>query len=124
VWFVTEVGREAARRSDGCERVPGRFVLDGFVDARAHPAIAEGDGGPTAVDAVGARSTLLGWAQSGGVLVRDVGSPGGVTLTLRAETGLPRVVAAGRFLAPPNRYFAELLVDPVTEDEVGPVGAG
>jgi imidazolonepropionase-like amidohydrolase len=117
-WLVDDVVAGAARSSDSIEEVPGRFVLPGLVDAHAHPAIASGDGGPTALDAAGARSTLLAWAQTGVVLARDVGSPGGVTLTLPAETGLPRVLAAGRFLAPPNRYFPDLLVDPVTEDEL------
>jgi imidazolonepropionase-like amidohydrolase len=35
-----------------------------------------------------------------------------------AEPGLPRVRAAGRFLAPANRYFPQLLVEPVSEADL------
>jgi imidazolonepropionase-like amidohydrolase len=117
-WFIDAVGRVTAQPVADADVVPGGFVLRGLVDAHAHPAIAEGGRGPVALDAAGARATLLAWAQSGVVLARDVGSPGGLTLTLPIEDGLPRVLAAGRFLAPPNRYFPQLLVDPVADDEL------
>ena len=117
-WFIDEFGRSSAVPLDDAEPVPGRFVLRGLVDSHAHPAIAFGPNGPIALNVEGARATLVAWAQSGVVLARDVGSPGGLTLTIPVEPGLPRVHAAGRFLAPANRYFPELLVEPVSDDEL------
>lgn len=117
-WFVDVDGRVSSQPVDAVDQVPGRFLLRGLVDAHAHPAIRQGDGGPVALDADGARATLLAWAQSGVVLARDVGSPGGLTLTVPTEDGLPRVLAAGRFLAPANRYFPQLLVSPVSNENL------
>jgi imidazolonepropionase-like amidohydrolase len=117
-WFIDAAGRARSQPVAGAEHVPGRFVLRGLVDAHAHPAIAQGDSGPVALDAAEARATLLAWAHSGVVLARDVGSPDGLTLTLPTEDGLPRVLAAGRFLAPANRYFPQLLVRPVSDEEL------
>jgi imidazolonepropionase-like amidohydrolase len=48
-------------------------------------------------------------------LVRDVGSPGGVTLEIGSAPGMPTLQAAGRFLAPAGRYFPDLLGEPVAE---------
>jgi imidazolonepropionase-like amidohydrolase len=41
-----------------------------------------------------------------------------VTLELRPGPGLPVVQAAGRFLAPPGRYFPDLLEAPMTEADL------
>jgi imidazolonepropionase-like amidohydrolase len=68
-----------------------------------------------ALDTSAARANLLAWAQTGITLVRDVGSPGGVTLELRSGPGMPVLQAAGRFLAPAGRYFPDLLDAPVKE---------
>ncbi len=77
-----------------------------------------GPSGPVALDLDRARANLIGWAETGVTLIRDVGSPGGLTLRLPAEPGLPAVRAAGRFLAPLGRYFPELLVEPVEEADL------
>jgi imidazolonepropionase-like amidohydrolase len=61
------------------------------------------------------RANLIAWAQTGITLVRDVGSPGGVTLELVVGLGMPMLQAAGQFLAPAGRYFPELLGAPVDE---------
>ena len=62
--------------------------------------------------------SLIAWARAGVTLVRDVGSPGGLTLELSLGHDMPRVQAAGRFLAPQGRYFPELLGAPVSEAEL------
>lgn len=93
----------------GAQRLPGRYVLAGLVDAHAHPAVGEGPAGPIARDATDTLAVLREWARSGVSLVRDVGSPGGSTLTLDLLTGMPRIQAAGRFLAPGGQYFPTLL---------------
>jgi hypothetical protein len=71
-----------------------------------------------ALDKSAARANLLTWAQTGIALVRDVESPGGVTLELRSGPGMPVLQAAGRFLAPAGRYFPDLLDAPVTEADL------
>src|SRR5215207_3631345 len=100
------------------EALPGRFVLWGLVDSHAHPAIGVGPSGPVALDEHRAHDTLTGWADSGVALVRDVGSPLGLTLELTQRDGEPVIVAAGRFLAPEGRYFPDLLVEPVREEDL------
>ena len=87
------------------ELLPGGFIMSGLVDAHAHPAVGSGPAGLVALDASAARANLLAWAQTGITLVRDVGSPGGVTLELRSGPGMPVLEAAGRFLAPRAATF-------------------
>ena len=91
------------------EQLPGRYVVPGLVDAHAHPTVAGTPGGPVAVDGAEALDVLAGWAASGVCLVRDAGSPGGSVLGIDLVPGMPRLQAAGRFLAPPGRYFPALL---------------
>jgi imidazolonepropionase-like amidohydrolase len=91
------------------ERLPGHYVVPGLVDAHAHPTVTGTPAGPAAVDNAEALNVLAGWAASGVCLVRDAGSPGGSVLGLDLVPGMPRLQAAGRFLAPPGRYFPALL---------------
>lgn len=100
------------------EELPGRYFLYGLVDAHSHPAVAVGPSGPVALDAQTAGATLMAWAETGVALIRDVGSPGGITLDLTPQRGWPEILAAGRFLAPEGRYFPELLAEPVGEAEL------
>jgi imidazolonepropionase-like amidohydrolase len=93
----------------GAERLPGCYVVPGLVDAHAHPTVAGTPTGPAAVDSAEALNVLAGWAACGVCLVRDAGSPGGSVLGLDLVPGMPRLQAAGRFLAPPGRYFPALL---------------
>ena len=51
-------------------------------------------------------------------MVRDTGSPEGITLQLTSGPGMPALQAAGRFLAPAGRYFPELLDAPIAEAEL------
>jgi hypothetical protein len=80
--------------------------------------VGGGPAGFVPLDAGGARANLIAWAKAGITLVRDVGSPGGVTLTVGAAPGMPALQAAGRFLAPAGRYYAEMLTDPVGEGDL------
>jgi hypothetical protein len=112
-WWVDESGMVHDEPIGDAELLPGRYVLPGLVDAHAHPAVTGGPDGPVALDAEGTRATLVAWAETGVTLVRDVGSPAGVTLSVAPGPGQPRVRAPGRFLAPPDRYFPQLLVEPV-----------
>ena len=62
--------------------------------------------------------SLIAWARAGVTLIRDVGSPGGLTLEVSIGHDMPWVQAAGRFLAPEGRYYPELLGAPVSEAEL------
>lgn len=117
-WWIDASGAVHDRPIADAELLPGGFILPGLVDAHAHPAVASGPAGPVALDASAARTNLLAWAQTGITLVRDVGSPGGVTLELGSGPGMPVVQAAGRFLAPAGRYFPDLLDAPVQEADL------
>jgi imidazolonepropionase-like amidohydrolase len=102
----------------GAEPLPGRYILAGLVDAHAHPTIAAGPSGPRPLDHAGTLANLVAWAQSGVCLIRDVGSAAGRALEIRAQSGIPTIQAAGRFLAPSGRYFPDLLPEPVSEEDL------
>ena len=120
-WWIDPSGAVHDRPVAAADPLPGGFVLPGLAAAHAHPAVGAGPAGLVALDASAAWANLTAWAQAGITLVRDVGSPRGLTLKLRPGPGLPAVQAAGRFLAPAGRYFPDLLDAPV--DEAGLVGA-
>ena len=111
-WWIDASGLVHDRPIEGADPLPGRYVLPGLVDAHAHPAVAAGAAGPVPLDKGAARANLIAWAQAGVTVVRDVGSPGGVTLEISSGPGLPALQAAGRFLAPAGRYFPDLLGAP------------
>jgi len=96
----------------------------GLVDAHAHPFVGRGAQGPIALDAVAAMHVLADWARAGVSLVRDVGSPGGAALDLNPSAGLPRVQAAGRFLAPAGQYFPALLPEGAPADRLTALALG
>lgn len=114
-WWIDALGAVHDRPIADADLLPGAFILPGLADAHAHPAVGSGPAGLVALDETAARANLAAWAQAGITLVRDVGSPGGLTLELRPGPGLPAVQAAGRFLAPAGRYFPDLLDTPVDE---------
>ena len=102
----------------GAERLPGRYVVPGLVDAHAHPAVGQGAGMPVALDGSEALNVLAAWAADGVCLVRDTGSPGGSVLQLDLVPGMPRLQAAGRFLAPAGRYFPVLLPEAAPQERL------
>jgi imidazolonepropionase-like amidohydrolase len=71
-------------------------MLAGLVDAHAHPAIAAGKPGILARDPAQTVAALAEWAAEGVGLVRDVGSPGGLTLRLKLGPEARRRVAGQR----------------------------
>jgi imidazolonepropionase-like amidohydrolase len=108
----------------GAERLPGRYVLPGLVDAHAHPAVGWNSDAPVAFGESETLNVLAGWAASGVCLVRDAGSPGGSVLRLDRVPGMPRVQAAGRFLAPPGRYFPALLPEGAPQEHLTDIALG
>jgi imidazolonepropionase-like amidohydrolase len=117
-WWIDASGSVHDRPIAGADVLPGRYVLPGLVDAHAHPAVAAGPAGYVRLNKDAARANLIAWAQAGVTVVRDVGSPGGVTLEISSGPGLPSLQAAGRFLAPAGRYFPDLLGAPVDEADL------
>ena len=99
--------------------LPGRYALAGLVDAHCHLTVTTDSQGPY-VDGSIAERRLDELAAGGVGLVRDVGGDRAVTLPLArtSRTGRrPEVVAAGRFLAPPGRYFPRMH-EPVPVDDL------
>jgi len=99
------------------EALPGRFALAGLVDAHCHLTVAADEAGPYLADAALAGQRLRECAGAGVTVVRDVGGRSSITLTLAGELvdGRPRVLAAGRFLAPAGRYFPRMHEPVATE---------
>jgi hypothetical protein len=77
--------------SPRAERLPGRYVVPGLVDAHAHPAVGREAGMPVALDGSEALNVLAAWAACGVCLVRDTGSAGGSVLELDLVPGMPRL---------------------------------
>ena len=109
VWIAD--GRFSFAPVDRAETLPGRFALPGLVDAHAHVALANGQ----PLKAPQAAAALRALGGHGVLLVRDVGAPHSVTLDIVRDATLPRLIAAGRWLAPSGRFF-ESFHDPVRPD--------
>ncbi|HXW44370.1 MAG TPA: amidohydrolase family protein [Streptosporangiaceae bacterium] len=122
--WVDAAGCLAADPVPDAELLPGRYVVPGLVDAHAHPAVGMDAGLPVARSPAEASAVLARWAESGVCLVRDTGSPGGLVLQLDITAGMPSVQAAGRFLAPPGRYFPALLPEGVPEEQLTELALG
>jgi imidazolonepropionase-like amidohydrolase len=122
--WVDAAGRLVSEPVPAAEQLPGRYVAPGLVDAHAHPTVAETAGGPAALRGAEALEVLAAWAASGVCLVRDAGSPGGLVLELDLAPGMPRLQAAGRFLAPAGRYFPALLPAEAPEQRLTELALG
>jgi imidazolonepropionase-like amidohydrolase len=115
---VTPAGRWAPRPPPDAEMLPGRFVLPGLVDAHCHLSVGAGNDGPAGLGVDAARAAAAQARAEGVTGIRDVGSPGSVTLKLLPDDG-GDLVACGRFLAPEGRYFRSLY-SPVSGAELVP----
>jgi imidazolonepropionase-like amidohydrolase len=116
--WVDRDGRLTSTPDATAEELPGSYVIHGLVDSHAHPSVGEGPTGPLPLDGPGTLATLADWSRAGITVVRDVGSPGGLTLTLDTPPNSPRMQAAGRFFAPENHYFPELLPAAASEEDL------
>jgi imidazolonepropionase-like amidohydrolase len=101
------------------EALPGRYALAGLVDAHAHPTVAVDGHGPYLADGAYGTARLEEYTASGVTVIRDAGGLSPVSLGFARTTvaGHPAVTAAGRFLAPRNRYFPRMH-SPVAPDEL------
>jgi imidazolonepropionase-like amidohydrolase len=116
---IDATGGWAATPPPDAEPLPGRYVLPGLVDAHCHLSIGEGpDGLPVGVGVDAARANLARTNADGVTVVRDVGSPDSVTLSLLEGPDRGELFACGRFLAPPGQYFPTLHAPVPAEDLV------
>lgn len=106
------------------EALPGRFAMAGLVDAHAHPSVAVDEGGPFLADRAYAEAKLDEYAEHGVSVIRDVGGVNTVTIDFARTSmpGRPLVTAAGRFLAPPGRYFPRMYPPTSTDQLLQAIG--
>jgi len=99
---------------DAVTVVTGGYLVPGLVDAHCHIGIARGATPVTDLDTARALARI---DRDAGVLtIRDAGSPLHYP-ELEDEPDLPRLVRAGRHLAPPKRYLRGVAHE-VTADEL------
>ncbi len=101
-------GRISFEPIDGAETIAtGLVLVPGLADAHAHLSLFSpaGDAAPAA-DRV--RASARAHLDAGVLAVREPGSPDRESQGLGPADGLPRITTAGRFLAPPGRYFPGL----------------
>ncbi|MEI8406687.1 MULTISPECIES: amidohydrolase family protein [unclassified Kribbella] len=105
--------------SGDAEALPGRFGVPGLVDSHCHLTMGPGENGPRMFGADFADERLDELANAGVSALRDVGGDREITLKLATteDDSRPLVLAAGRFLAPPGRYFAGMY-DPVEPEDL------
>jgi imidazolonepropionase-like amidohydrolase len=83
----------------------GGYAITGLVDAHAHLALASPL--PESNDEERSRASARAHLEAGVLAVREPGSPNRASAQI-SGAGLPTVITAGRFLAPPGRYFPGL----------------
>jgi imidazolonepropionase-like amidohydrolase len=80
------------------------FLLPGLVDCHTHLAInSPATHGASAMEEV--RASARAELAAGVLALREPGSPNRLSRDLGPAEGLPRVITAGMFLAPPGGYF-------------------
>ena len=84
------------------------FILPGLVDAHCHLGIARGGAPITALDQ--ARAAAAADRDAGVLTIRDAGSPFPYP-ELDDDLDVPRLVRAGRHVAPPRRYLRGIGVE-------------
>jgi len=105
----------------GTEPDSAGWVLPGLVDVHNHLSLASPAGDDQDAD-VRVRASASVELALGVLAIREPGSPDDASARLADEDGWPRVITAGRFLAPPGGYFPGLACE-VTAAEL-PSAAG
>src|SRR5499427_3474267 len=83
------------------------WVLPGLVDVHNHLSLASPAGDHEDAD-VRVRASASVELALGVLAIRAPGSPDDASTRLAGEDGWPRIITAGRFLAPPGGYFPGL----------------
>src|ERR1041385_6986449 len=92
----------------------GGWILPGLVDAHAHLALASPAGHAPTHE--GVRASAHAQLQAGVLLLREPGSIDHESKSVGPHEGLPRILTAGRFLAPPDGYFPGLAREVTAKD--------
>jgi imidazolonepropionase-like amidohydrolase len=109
---------------DDAETLSGAYAIAGLVDCHAHSTfdLSDRDLQPGAAETVAAN--MRDYYAAGVTAIRDAG---GVSMAA-VEARDPRILAAGRFLAPPGRYFTDWTLpteaDGLVAAATGQVAAG
>jgi len=109
---------------DAAETLTGAYAIAGLVDCHSHATfdLSDRDLQPGAVETVAAN--MRDYFTAGVTAIRDAG---GVSMAA-VEARDSRIVAAGRFLAPPGRYFTDWTLpteaDGLVAAATGQVAAG
>ena len=103
--WVTD-GKITFTPQDDAEVLSGAYAIAGLVDCHAHSTfdLSDRDLQPGAAQTVAAN--MRDYFLAGVTAIRDAG---GVSMAA-VEARDPRIVAAGRFLAPPGRYFPDWIL--------------
>jgi hypothetical protein len=91
----------------GTETDATGWVLPGLADVHNHLSLASPAGDDQDAD-VRVRASASVELALGVLAIREPGSPDDASTRLAEEAGWPRVITAGRFLAPPGGYFPGL----------------
>src|SRR3990172_4995258 len=83
------------KKKDAKTVVKNGYIIPGLVDAHVHVNMGE--------DSL--EENAKKHLHAGVLTIREPGSPDYETLKLKVEDGFPRIVTAGRFLAPHGKYF-------------------
>ena len=103
--WVTD-GKITFSPQDDAETLSGAYAIAGLVDCHSHSTfdLSDRDLQPGAAQTVAAN--MRDYFAAGVTAIRDAG---GVSMAA-VEARDPRIVAAGRFLAPPGRYFPDWIL--------------
>src|SRR5918998_5599647 len=119
LWLVGD--RVTLEPVAGAETVAdGGWIVPGLVDAHCHLGIAYG---AKPIESLDQARELAHTDRDAGVLaLRDAGSPYPYP-ELEDEPGIPRLVRAGRHVAPPKRYLRDIGIEVPAEDVAATVTA-
>src|SRR3954452_21717768 len=107
LWLVGD--RVTLEPVAGAETISdGGWIVPGLVDAHCHLGIAYGARPIESLDE--ARGLAAEDRDAGVLAIRDAGSPYPYP-DLDDEPGIPRLVRAGRHIAPPRRYLRDIGVE-------------
>jgi len=96
-----------ARPVAGTEPDAAGWVLPGLADVHNHLSLAS-PAGDDPDPGVRVRASASAELALGVLAIREPGSPDDASARLAGQDGWPRVITAGRFLAPPGGYFPGL----------------
>jgi hypothetical protein len=101
-WWIVD-GRLTEQPAPNARDLPGGWVLPGLADAHVHLSLDfSATGLPVGSDAL-IEANMEAQLAAGVLAIRDVGVVPGARLEAHCDRG-PRVVRAGRILAPPGRF--------------------